>query len=551
MKLFYKVINKNEAYLATASDGTQTMFRGPYRISLPFKYSLKPLVSRSADQNQYLTIKYLDGNSINVNGPLVEFINPLDHEDIIVNNNIYVKQHENIRIYNMNQKDNKVSYHDIAGPCNYVPKSYERVIKLITVKANIGEYLKVYYKDGRIDMINGPCSLIEDPDEHQSIHIEKCLIVNSDERLRIYRSDSDNLWTYSDIEGQCYYTPRFNEKTVKLAIKKAILGEYVRIVYKDGKVSVVNGPTAIIDDPDLYAKVNVEKCLVLNSNECIFVYRQNDVAQNTTRIRIDGPCYYTPTPNETYHEFSWHGRDKSKKDSSVIMGSNVKVPNAIQFKILTLIPRQIYVDVPIRTFDDAEIITSFMVFYELNDVELMLATTTDPIGDVLNYHGADVISFVNGKTFDQFKSESINLNNLKYFPQLIKSMKERGYIISNVVFKGYLTNSRLQKIHEDAIATRTSFILETEKEKQTIEDFKLKKKNERIAEENKFLLSELEDKLRRSQLEHDQKIFNERKELELELEKIKKKNEEEVNKYQKLKEMDVDLTRVISENYIS
>lgn len=48
----------------------------------------------------------------------------------------------------------------------------------------------------------------------------------------------------------------------------------------------------------------------------------------------------------------------------------------------------------VRSNDDALIHVKLMLFYELNDIEKMLDSSNDPIGDFLNSVSSDVISFV-------------------------------------------------------------------------------------------------------------------------------------------------------------
>lgn len=571
MKLFNKIINNNEACVMLSSNGTKTFVKGPSAVLLPSRFTFDFLKPYTAKKTQYLLIRYLDGNSKIMNGPIVEFLNPLEHSKIEIMENINIAEHETIRVYKPvhGKTDNKENWEhfDISGPCHYTPNVNEKCVRLNTFRAMVGEYLKILHKNGEITVITGPSHVLQDPDEHELVTVQNCVNVNSNEYIRIYKSNCESTnegkatLSYTDMEGPCYYTPNANEKIVRLVMHRAMVGEYIHIYYKNGTINTINGPHSILQDPDEHEKVSIEKCLSLKSNECVFVYRKNSVVdstnsvstQNTTRVRIDGPCYYTPTPNENYHQFSWHGREKKSKDNSVSSGSNVKVPNALEFKILTLIPRQIYIDVPVRTLDDAEITVCFMVFYELQNVEMMLDTTTDPIGDILNAHAADVISFVSKRSFDQFKTDSIGLNDLQHFPQLVKSIGDLGYLLYNVVFKGYITNSKLQKIHEDAIAKRTQLILdrEVEKEKQEIEDFKLKKNNERESEENRFKLSKVENELHRNKLEYATKMSNDTKMHELNLLQRKNKYETELHFYEQLQKMGVDLTRVINEKEMS
>ena len=54
----------------------------------------------------------------------------------------------------------------------------------------------------------------------------------------------------------------------------------------------------------------------------------------------------------------------------------------------------------VRSNDDALIHVKLMLFYELVDIEKMLDSSNDPIGDFLNSVSSDVISFVSNLTFE-------------------------------------------------------------------------------------------------------------------------------------------------------
>ena len=59
--------------------------------------------------------------------------------------------------------------------------------------------------------------------------------------------------------------------------------------------------------------------------------------RNVVREIIRGPCVHVPEPDEWTHSFSWHGTDPSNKTR--------KVPNALKFKKLRVIPDQMYYNV--------------------------------------------------------------------------------------------------------------------------------------------------------------------------------------------------------------
>src|SRR5256885_965219 len=119
---------------------------------------------------------------------------------------------------------------------------------------------------------------------------------------------------------------------------------------------------------------------------------------------VAGPVLFVPAANEWLHPFSWHGADP--KDPL-----NRKVPHALKFVKLRVIPDKTYFDVQdVRTADDALLVVRLMIFFELVDVQTMLDQTHDPIADFINAVSADVVDFVAGRSFERFKEQTELLN---------------------------------------------------------------------------------------------------------------------------------------------
>merc|ERR1712232_276671 len=118
------------------------------------------------------------------------------------------------------------------------------------------------------------------------------------------------------------------------------------------------------------------------------------------------------------------------------------------------------------TKDDALVTVKVMIFYRLKDIDVMLKETHDPIADFINSVSSDVIEFVAGKSFEQFKAATDQLNNLNVYQQLTSRAKGIGFEVTKVVFRGYVAPDRLQKMHDDAIERRTKLALDREHEDQ-------------------------------------------------------------------------------------
>merc|ERR1712188_262705 len=118
----------------------------------------------------------------------------------------------------------------------------------------------------------------------------------------------------------------------------------------------------------------------------------------------------------------------------------------------------------------------------------MLRETHDPTADFINSVTSDTIEFVAGKTFEEFKTSSDNLNNLSFYPQLTSRAKGIGFEVTKVVFRGYGAPQRLQKMHDDAIERRTKLALDRENEdqEQTLQDMKIAREQERLRKRQKM-----------------------------------------------------------------
>lgn len=141
-------------------------------------------------------------------------------------------------------------------------------------------------------------------------------------------------------------------------------------------------------------------------------------------------------------------------------------------------PDQMYHDVEdVRTADDAVITVRLMIFFELVDIELMLATTHDPIGDFVNAATSDVVDFLGRNDLASFKLHTDQLGDLATYRQLTARAAQCGYRIGKVVYRGFDAPPSLQQMLDQAIESRTRLQLEraTQQQAQELEDFKLER----------------------------------------------------------------------------
>jgi hypothetical protein len=330
-------------------------------------------------------------------------------------------------------------------------------------------------------------------------------------------------------------------------------GQYLVVRFRDGHAEHVRGPAAVWFDPILHESIKVEQALSINAHEAVVVYRR--AGEGVSRRVVRGPALFIPTEDEWLHEFRWHGADPRDPTR--------KIPNALQFTKLWVIPDQMYFDVrEVRTADDALLVIKVMVFFELVNIEQMLDQTHDPVADFVNALSADVIEFVAGRPFEAFKGQTERLNDLATYPNLCSRAERIGYRINKVVYRGYTASNKLQAMHDDAIETRTQLKLEAETEAQAQElaDLKLEREAQRAARQREMEVKQAEhaqalkemahgQQLRHTAAEQDQRVRHQRIVNEVELEKLRARNQEQAAFLQTVRGMEVDMTRYLVAQY--
>ncbi len=156
---------------------------------------------------------------------------------------------------------------------------------------------------------------------------------------------------------------------------------------------------------------------------------------------------------------------------------NRKIPSALQFTKLRVIPDQMYFDVEnVRTADDALLVIKVMVFFELADIEQDARPDARSDGAISSMPSARIRSISWAATISTaFKIKTEALNRLETYPQLTQRADKIGYRINKVVYRGYYASDKLQAMHDGAIECRTKLHLEAETERQAQElaDMKL------------------------------------------------------------------------------
>ncbi len=243
--------------------------------------------------------------------------------------------------------------------------------------------------------------------------------------------------------------------------------EFLIVRFRDGRQEHLAGPAHVWMDPREHKDITMEEALPIADKEAVIVYAEDEETGEVARRIVHGPATFVPKPGEWLHTFKWHGNVGGRK-----------VPGALEFQKLWLLPDQMYHDVPdVRTADDAVLTIRLMMFFELVDIELMLSETHDPIGDFLNAATSDVVDFVGRHSFESFKQNTEKLNELATYKQLISRAEQIGYRVNRVVYRGYGAKASLEQMHDQAIESRTKLQLEkaTEQQAQELEDLKLER----------------------------------------------------------------------------
>ncbi len=461
------------------------------------------------------------------------------------------------------RQGDRVAVWDTGGRVRFVdgPKRLwlfrETVELLDRYSAKADQYIVIQHTDGSTQHIAGPAVVWYDPVEHKSVKVRDQVSVGADQAVVIYKREGEEQVDRRVLHGPAQFMPKPDEQwhSVKPgAHYNAGADEYLVLNGVDGSARHIKGPADTWFNPIEHESVEIRPLVPLDANESVVIYQRGDGDEVRRRV-LRGPAHYMPEPEEWLHEFVWHGSDKKNPRK--------KVPYALRFTKLRVIPDQTYIDVKdVRTADDALLTVQAMVFFELIDIEQMLDQTHDPIADFINAVTADVIDFAATRQFNAFKRDTDKLSELESYPNLLSRAERIGYRINKVVYRGYEANPKLQAMHDDAIEARTSLQLqaETERQAQELADLKLAREADRAKQQREIEREQTEHEQRlnrlahsevlRQQAEDHQQAVDFKKELNtLELEHEHAKNAEQSAYLKSMQEMQVDLTRYLVSQY--
>jgi len=317
-------------------------------------------------------------------------------------------------------------------------------------------------------------------------------------------------------------------------------GEFLTIRFHDGTQENLRGPAQLWLDPRIHQHVECQEGLTLAAREAVVVYGEGDSGETKRRI-CHGPSVFVPEPGEWLHRFTWHASEGGSRGVE-------KRPGGLQFHKMWLMPDQMYHDVrDVRTADDAVLVVRLMIFFELLDIETMLDTTHDPIGDFINAATSDVVEFTGKLTFEDFKKKTDQLNELSTYSQLLHRAQQCGYQINNVVYRGYGAPDSLQKMHDEAIAARTR--LQLERLECQVDRSQRRRKEQSTEVEHDLQMKKKREQAELTHKQEQQELARQQKQLDAELVRSMQKSSDLAMQEHlaQLSEMGVELTEFLTQ----
>ena len=461
-----KTIKEGEACIMTNIVGKSKIINGPKTLLNIGTFQM--LDRFIANPGQTLRVNKIDGSIITHKGPICLFLNPLVDEKIIIDDIINIDENKAILVKERKPneiQDNETQYNDdiisyiIKGPNEYIKTG--KTISFYNLKSysvSPNSHAVITYIDGSRIIEVGPRFILDDPRTIKSIEVKENLMILANQSYLVTETSNDETLNSYIVNGPKEFIPNINVKSIKkLDMYPIDSGSYAVISYFDGKVEHVRGPTNICGDIRTINTVEIKPIMFVESNETIVVYTKHN--DKLTRKIIKGATTFVPQPNDTIHEFSWSGHDGKNE-------LNIKIRNKVVFSRLKQMPHQMYLDVPnVRTKDDVLLTIKIIAFFDITNLEQMLDNTNDPIANISTGVGADVIKTISQFTFSEFKDAISQLNNLDQYTELLKTTNTIGITLNNIVFRGYLASSDLQKLHNDAVIERQKLILKEENQK--------------------------------------------------------------------------------------
>jgi len=350
--------------------------------------------------------------------------------------------------------------------------------------------------------------------------------------------------------------------------------QYLEVCFKRGEKEHIPGPASVWLNPSIHSSVKVKDSIKLDSFEALVVYSDTCAAVNSvetaaelegsqtlpakatpsspdlsalsvSRRVLHGPAIFTPSANERVLEFSWHGDTMASEDHP----SKTRVlPGQDRFVKLQLLQKQIYYNVrDVLTSDDLALTVKLMISYQCQDVQVMLDSTQDPIGDLVNAVCSDVIAFAASRTYEQFLEQTASLSDMASFVTLGSRARDIGFKVHKVMYRGYKAGAHVESMHDNAVRSRTELKLraETVQQQQMLQDLELDSSMKRSQKEMEKEMAYQKHQREMEALEHTERLRRLAEEHEQTLKHTQQLNETQLNFYNGLSDRGVELTKYL------
>eukprot|EP00475_Leptophrys_vorax_P015775 TRINITY_DN2210_c0_g1_i1.p1 TRINITY_DN2210_c0_g1~~TRINITY_DN2210_c0_g1_i1.p1 ORF type:complete len:447 (-),score=108.41 TRINITY_DN2210_c0_g1_i1:72-1412(-) len=348
-------------------------------------------------------------------------------------------------------------------------------------------------------------------------------------------------------------------------------GEYLVVKHKNGTVEHVRGPRTMFLDPVQHDEIYLRQAIQLqSSSEAIVVYssaleaKENEggIARPTmatfdekdekgqfdvTRRVLRGPAIFVPNVGEWVQSFSWtKAKEGSSQAPAPVAESNARASTATRaadgsrevFSVLSTAQTRYAVKCAMRSSDNVKLSVNVSLVVKLINIDIMLATSSDPVADLLAAIQSDVNSF--GSTFSSSELNQLgdakNLGNLDRFQQLFKCAKSVGFEVTDVLITGFAVSDEMQKQQDEYNSRQAklkSEMAEAE-QKQSLQDMELMNRTKRADAERAIERAELEHKLELEKIAQREHV-----------EERVQRNKETIEFLGDLKGLGVDLTQLL------
>eukprot|EP00929_Paragymnodinium_shiwhaense_P121404 TRINITY_DN93628_c0_g1_i1.p1 TRINITY_DN93628_c0_g1~~TRINITY_DN93628_c0_g1_i1.p1 ORF type:complete len:497 (-),score=115.47 TRINITY_DN93628_c0_g1_i1:335-1825(-) len=204
-----KTIKQGENYAVSDGSGRVRVVEGPQRV-LRCGKSFEPLRKHVAGETEYLEIKFKDGRTEFHPGPTSAVLDPVNHVEIRCREMQRVDHGEVLIVYRdtPGKEGSKAQRTFLEGPCRYRPEtSSEWTVSVRNCVASETQYLCVTHRDGSVEVIRGPTSLIVDPEKYLKAEVRPATQIGDQELIVVYRKRDDGAVQRHLVRGPRLYTP--------------------------------------------------------------------------------------------------------------------------------------------------------------------------------------------------------------------------------------------------------------------------------------------------------------------------------------------------------